>query len=879
MLTLAKVVSAESAATYYEGSDDYYSEGGRASSAWWGQGATALALNGPVDAGEFRALLDGQLPDGDRLHRGGEGPRTAGLDLTFSAPKSISLQALVGGDHRLLDAHETAVTAALRYVEEHLAAYRSTSDGETASVQSGSIVAARFIHDLSREADPQVHTHCVLVNMTQRPSGEWRALDARPPYEQQKLLGAFYRAELARAVQTLGYQVRRTHEDGRFELAHIKDLQVEAFSTRSRAINAALAARGQDRESASAREREIAGLSTRRSKDRSVDRAALRETWQAKAAELGISWTPVVAVAQSEAEHQAAAAEAVGFAVSHLMERSAIVTRINMAHIALSHGTGSVLLDDVQREIDRRIGCGELLASDDGRRLTTAAAQALEREVLDVEKRGRGALEAAIVKRAPMQTELFSVTVANAAQTVKLGEGLTAGQRRAVKLVLMTQDRVVGVQGLAGTGKTTMLRTVRDNLGTTFRAVGLAPSAAAARELEAAGISSMTIAGFLTAGGRPLHKNDLVVVDEAGMVSLRDMHGVLAAVEKAGARAVLVGDTAQLKAVEAGAPFRQLQRSGMQTERMDEILRHTDDNLRDAVLDAAEGRIAASVAKLAATVRELPYATQRYERIADDYATMPPVDREQTLVVAGTNRARCRINELIRQRLGRAGTGVVVKVLEKRDLTRAQIQSSLSYSRGDVVEALRHYDSIGMRRGDAAKVVSAFPGCITLQRSDGKEVKWRPTAMPHVAVHTEEQREFAVGDRLRFTANDYSVGVVNGQTGTVQTIDATARLMTVGVDEAEVVTLNIDQALRADHGYCTTVHAAQGQTCERVLVDADVSSATANQSQYYVAISRARSGVTLYTDDRELLPDAMSRLDTKHAALDIGRKRESAMAL
>ncbi|MBA3598872.1 MAG: relaxase domain-containing protein [Methylibium sp.] len=879
MLTLAKVVSAESAATYYEESDDYYSEGGRAPSAWWGQGAAALALSGPVDSGEFRALLDGQLPNGDSLHRGGEGPRTAGLDLTFSAPKSISLQALVGGDQRLLEAHEAAVTATLRHVEEHLAAYRSTSDGETVSVQSGSIVAARFGHDLSREADPQVHTHCVLVNMTQRPNGEWRALDARPLYEQQKLLGAFYRAELARAVQALGYQVRRTHEDGRFELAHIKDFQVDAFSTRRRAIDVALAARGQDRDSASAREREIAGLSTRRSKDRSVDRAALREAWQAKAAELGISWTPLAAAAQSEADRQVAAAEAVGFAVSHLMERSAIVTRANIAHIALGHGTGLVVLVEVQREIDRRIGCGELLVSGDGRRLTTAAAQALEREVLDVEKRGRDALEAAIVNREPVQAKLFSATVAKAAQAVKLGEGLTAGQRRAVELVLTTQDRIVGVQGLAGTGKTTMLRTVRNNLGTTFRAVGLAPSAAAARELEAAGITSMTIAGFLTGRGRPFKKNDLVVVDEAGMVSLRDMHGVLAAVEKAGARAVLVGDTAQLKAVEAGAPFRQLQRNGMQTERMDEILRHTDDNLRDAVLDAAEGRIAASVAKLAATVHELPHATQRYERIADDYATMPPVDRQQTLLVAGTNRARCRINELVRQRLGRAGTGVVVKVLEKRDLTRAQIQSSLSYSRGDVVEALRHYDSIGMRRGDTARVVSTLPGCITLRRCDGNEVEWRPIAMPHVAVHTEEEREFAAGDRLRFTANDYGVGVVNGQTGMVETIDAIARLMTVRADEGAVMTLNIDQALRADHGYCTTVHAAQGQTCERVMVDADVSSATANQSLYYVAISRARSTVTLYTDDRELLPGAMSRLDIKHAALDLERNREPAMAL
>ncbi len=876
MLTLAKVVSAESAATYYEGSDDYYGEDGHAPSAWWGQGAAALGLEGRVNTEDFKALLDGELPDGEVMHRGGEGPRTAGLDLTFSAPKSLSLQALIGGDTRLLDAHEAAVSATLRYIEANLAGYRSTSDSETVPVSSGSIVAARFQHDLSRDADPQVHTHCVLLNMTQRSDGQWRALDARPLYEQQKLLGAFYRAELAQAVQTLGFAIRRTHEDGRFELAHINDKQVEAFSTRRRAIDAALAARGHDRGSASARELEIAGLSTRRSKDHSVDRAALREAWQATAQKEGFKWTPLTAVRQSEPERRTAAVEAVKFAVSHLTERSAIVSRINVAHVALAHGTGTVLLDDIQQDIDRRITGGELVASDDGRRLTTGAALALENEMLAVEARGRGRLGAAIWE--PKQMDFFVATEAQTARRLEFGKQLTEGQRRAAELVLTTQSRIVGVQGLAGTGKTTMLRTVRDNLGSTFHAIGLAPSAAAAQEMAAAGIESMTIAGFLT-GNRRLDENTLVVVDEAGMVSVRDMHALLLAVEQAGARAVLVGDTGQLKAVEAGVPFRQLQQRGMQTERMANILRHTNAKLRDAVLDAAEGRIKESVDKLSATVAEVPHATERHERIARDYASRSPEDREQTLVVAGTNRARRRINELVRHRLGRAGNGSMAEVLDKRDLTRAQMQSSLSYSAGDIVEALRHYESIGLRRGDTATVVGTAPGCITLRRDDGEHVAWRPTAMPHVAVHTVEEREFTVGDRLRFTANDYRAGVVNGQAGTVESIDATSRLMTVRVGADKMVTLNLDHRLRVEHGYCTTVHAAQGQTCERVLVDADVSSAMANQSLYYVAISRARSGVTLYTDDRELLPGAMSRLDIKHAALDLERKREPAMSL
>lgn len=143
--------------------------------------------------------------------------------------------------------------------------------------------------------------------------------------------------------------------------------------------------------------------------------------------------------------------------------------------------------------------------------------------------------------------------------------------------------------------------------------------------------------------------------------------------------------------------------------------------------------------------------------------------------------------------------------------------------------------------------------------------------MPHVAVHRAEQREVAVGDRIRFTANDYGLGVVNGQSGTVESINHVTGELKVNVGSERALTLDMNRPLRVDHAYCTTVHAAQGQTCDRVLVDADVSGAMANQSLYYVAISRARHAVTLYTDDKELLPRAMSRLDIKQAALDLHR--------
>ena len=700
MLTMVKLTSPKEAATYYAESDDYYGEGARAPSTWWGEGATALKLHGVVDSTSFQRLLEGNLPGDVKMHHGGDGPRMAALDLTFSAPKSISLQALAGGDNDLERAHERAVTAALAYVETRLAAFRKTASGTTESTKSENVVCARFDHYLSRDADPQLHTHAVLLNLTQRPDGEWRALDAKALYEQQLLIGAHYRAELAAAVQALGYRIRLTHADGRFELAHITDAQVAAFSTRRNSIDKALAARGLDRTRASARECEIAGLSTRPAKDADVDRDNLAQKWAARAAEHNVSWSKLLPPEMSPEETERIRLESVTFAVEHLTERQAIVTHTNLTYAALTRGTGVLVLGDIEHEVDRRIASGELLASKEGRHLTTAAARALEAELLAIEMRGRDGL------RCGIKDESF-------AHSVLASRPLTVGQRAAANLILTTRNRIVGVQGLAGTGKTRMLREVSRNIGMVFKPVGLAPSAAAARELESSGIPAMTIASFLSRRAT-LDAQSLVVIDEAGMVSARDMHAVLTSIDQTGARAVLLGDKGQLKAVEAGAPFAQLQRGGMETARMEEIQRQTNTVLREAVRDAAAGRVPAAVTKLAGSVCEVPFASQRYERIAQDFTRLQPSERAQTMVVAGTHRGRMAINERIRQRLGLAGGGFIVTVLERRDLTRAQSRSSLNYLVGDVVEAQRDYASIGLARGDRARVVAIAPGEISL---------------------------------------------------------------------------------------------------------------------------------------------------------------------
>jgi conjugative relaxase-like TrwC/TraI family protein len=610
MLSIAIVKDSASAGTYYAESDNYYSRD-KSPSQWMGDGAKRLGLSGPVDQAAFASLLDGQMPDGGRIHNAADGRRAA-LDLTFSAPKSLSMQALIGEDSRLIDAHRVAVERALEYVQG-LAAYRVTKDGQTQIQKSGNLMIASFLHDLSRDTDPQLHTHAVLVNATQRADGEWRALEPGEILRQKMLIGALYRSELALEVQRLGYEIRLTHTDGRFELAHISSQQVEAFSKRSQAINAVLESEGLTRADATYLEKQRATLATREVKT-DVDRAALLEAWGEKSRELAIDLSPRHDRPSLELRINVDdARESVAHAIAHTTERQSVVTEAQILRSALEVGTGTTNIAAIREEISRQLADGQLIAMDG--RYTTPVAQEREREILAIESRGRAAVEPILDTH--QATHMLSAP------------GLRAGQQAAAMLMVTTDSRVSAVQGLAGTGKTTMLTAASFMVQQQgYRLIGIAPSAAAARELDKVGIASETIAAFTHREVSGLTSNTVLVVDEASMVSARDMHAILSRVEQAGARVVLIGDVQQLQAVEAGKPFAQLQEAGVARAEMSDIIRQNDATLRHAVELAASGDSALSLATLSQSMVEIDDREARHQAIAQEFAGQSPSDRD-----------------------------------------------------------------------------------------------------------------------------------------------------------------------------------------------------------------------------------------------------------
>jgi ATP-dependent exoDNAse (exonuclease V) alpha subunit len=209
-------------------------------------------------------------------------------------------------------------------------------------------------------------------------------------------------------------------------------------------------------------------------------------------------------------------------------------------------------------------------------------------------------------------------------------------------------------------------------------------------------------------------------------------------------------------------------------------------------------------------------------------------------------------------------------MLARRDTTQAERLFSRNYAVGELIQPERDYPRFGLERGVLYEIVENGPGNrITVRSDEGKVVEFSPMTCRKLSVYEPEHAELAAGDRVRITRNDAALDLANGDRFTV--VHAGPRSITL-VDGRRTVELPAGRPLHLDHAYATTVHASQGTTAERVLIDASTRSRTTSQEVYYVAISRAERDARIYTDDRARLPAAIAREHTKHAALDLDRR-------
>lgn len=935
MLSISKVASSGDGSHYYA-ADNYYIDGPILPQ-WLGEGAKALGLpvdeagasqeaerkdlqaaveaspDGNVssvdiagfDAEKFDAILRGEIAPDVKLGtmRNGKWQHQPGTDLTFSAPKSVSLMALIGGDKRLVEAHNQAVTVALKHVEQNLIFTRQRlQPGRPAEhVQVKEMLATMFTHTTNRNLDPQLHTHAVIANAVRMKDGTWGSLENSALYDHKMMLGALYRNELASLVRDLGYDVKVTHADGRFELSCVPQHVSEHFSTRSAEIREAAEMFGMDASNAKVAERLT--LLTRKSKTKELDPKELFEFWKDRSDGLGFDANRVAEKTQEASRSPAAdaakgnvvqadrtlttqlreiffpqqregagagpesfstvaAREAVDFAIADLSERSSAFRRSELHELAYGHAAGLARTEQVNAEIISRVHKGELIpgrlrGGHDG--LTPRSTVIAENRVVELMQRGKGTTR-------PIMSETRFI---NEFKT----EGFTAGQAAAARLLLTSRDMVIGVQGRAGTGKTWMLDRVREaGVAQGFRFLGLAPTNSAANTLQAAsGIASTTLASFILKNysklndtqGRAALRNELsntvIALDEASLGSTLAIKSVLEIVEAGRGKIVLIGDDKQLGAIEAGAPFAQLQKAGIAIAEMNEIRRQEDPVLKASVEAALRGDVAKAFEligdRIYQTAKDMPIG----EEVGMRYLALSPEKRAETLVVTQTRATRALVSKTIREGLEQEGhirgRGVVIDALDRKDMTNARKANSQFYRSGEVLVFNSAVKEADIQKGERLTVLEhgRRDQPLSLVRSDGEVISWRPDreTAGRFNVYEVNKRELKAGDGIRWTDTHRKDGIINNERASVLSVSENAVRVRLQDGTERDFKPTDPQLAHFDYSFAGTAHAAQGLTSGHVIGALETKYRQLNNQQsFYVQLSRAKFDATLVTDDK-----------------------------
>jgi len=451
---------------------------------------------------------------------------------------------------------------------------------------------------------------------------------------------------------------------------------------------------------------------------------------------------------------------------------------------------------------------------------------------------------------------------------------LNTSQRQAVDEIFLSREKVIGLDGIAGAGKTTTLSVIREGAEAEgYRVEGFAPTSRAAQKLGEAGMETSTLQKHLVRGQqRDTGEKRLYVLDESSLASTRQVHEFVNRLHP-NDRVLLVGDRRQHEAVEAGRPFAQLQDAGMKTVQLAEIVRQKDPELKQVVEQLARGHVRDAIQNLdqQGRVHEIREHDKRISAIAIEYARSP----ENTLVVSPDNRSRMEINERIHAELQSKGRisgkeHPIRTLVPRQELTGADRTWAAKYEVGDILRYSRASKETGIGKGKYAQVrsIDAPSNRLAVRLQDGTECIYDPRRQRGVSVFREEIGRFSVGDRIQFTAPANDLKIANRELGVIAGIDDAGRV-SLNMDSGRALQIDPNKHPHLDHGYAMTSHSSQGQTARRVLIHVDtelLAKDLLNSRMAYVSVSRGTQDAQLFTNDREKLPTALGHDISKQTA-------------
>jgi conjugative relaxase-like TrwC/TraI family protein len=855
MIRITQQNSAAGAKRYYA-TADYYSEGQEIVGVWGGKGAARLGLEGTVDKFSFERLCDNLNPaTGEPLTVRTRSDRTVGYDFTFSVPKSVSLLYAMTGDQEVLAAFRGAVDDTMREIETEMKTRVRKGRKDEDRVTSN-MVWAEFIHTTSRPVDgvpdPQLHAHVFVFNTTwdeqeeRWKAGQFRELKRDAPYFQ-----AAFRVRLANRLQELGLGIERKRDD--FEIAGIPRDILRRFSRRTAVIEKVAEERGitdPDRKA------EL-GAETREKKGKALSLDELREAWAKRmTVEERHQLEGTYCRATPHARPERGEKKAVDHAIEHSFVREAVVPERKVVTEALKRGIGAVTVEGVTREVAERplIRCEFA-----GRRMaTTKEMVALESGLIDFARNGRGRCRPLGDPERPCSRDWFN-----------------EGQKAAVRHVLGSRDRVTLVRGVAGTGKTTLEQEIGEALAEAGKPVVAIAQSTKARDVlrqQASLPGADTVAMFLASERMQQSARDgVILVDEASQLGTRDMDEVFRVAERLSARVVLVGDRRQHRSVTAGEPLRLLEeRAGLRVAEVTEILRQQGD-YKKAAQALSEGRTGEAFEELdkLGWIREVADAVRNHQLAAAYLAAVAEKKKngeyKSALVVSPTHAEAHGITDAIRGALKaqrKLTNERSVMAWVPTHLTDAEKADPTQYEPGDLLQF--HQNAKGYTKG--ARLIV------------GEGVSVPTDLAQRFEVYRPVQLALAVGDRVRITAGGKTRDGKHRLTnGSLFTVEGFTRRGDIIVDGGWVIDRDFGHLT---HGYVLTSHASQGDTVDKVFVAISSQSlAATNQRTAYVALTRGKEQVLLFTDDRKALLKAVSRPDDTISATELAEPAQEKPAL
>ena len=844
--------------------NDYYTQNQAKHGQWIGLGAERLGLqqSGIVTRDSFLKLCDNQHPTtGERLTPQKFKDRRIYFDFVCSPPKSVSILAVTMNDTRIIEAHKQASNLAIKELESFAAARIRKNGVEDKDRVTGNLVGAAFLHTTSRALDPQLHTHFVLFNCTwDKKEERWKALQTGGMFGAINYGTEVYRNELAKRLHKMGYSIRRT--GSAFEIEGVDPKLIERFSKRSQQRDMAVK-RQEAKLGRKLSKQEVAHVvhQTRAKKLKGVSDDEVRKQ---QLGEIGffekMALRKVVAAADYSPARPAEYVNesgALAHGLAHIFERQSVAPQHKILEVALVKGCGQLDLGELK----------EKLACDD--KLVRVGSEFSTREILSK--------ELALIRSVNRGINAVEPFVQQCEPSSRLG----LDQRKALAHILTSSDQFTGFRGLAGSGKSTMLKELASVLRRENRqCLFCAPTASAADTLRREGLEAMTLQRLLEnyALRSSLSARSVIVLDEAGAVGLDDMVKLFEAVRRKDCRVVFSGDTGQHSSVPRGDALRILEQySSYRFSELTTIRRQKPAAFREIVELAAAKQTDKAFAKLVelGAVTEISadglHADdgQLYQKAAAAYVSA--IKRgKSALLVSPTWAEIDAVTEKVRATLKADGAvsqnEETLRVFDSLSWTEAQKKNAHQYEVGQRLRFVRQTKKF--ERCETVEIAAVVEGGVRIRRADGTEVNFIPaSAAASFDVGESRELKVAAGDWLLLQAN-HGKEFINGERVQVREI------------QNGRIALADGRALPASyntftHGYAVTSHSSQGKTVDEVLLVASSKSfAAVNREQFYVSISRGRERVQIFTDDSELLGQRVTDTHERKAAVELTELRQ-----